>query len=94
MSRLNNAMVAGMMIGALLMAATWRSVIDMLLFTSQLWAPVIFVTVCMGVLSKRHGEARTRNVLISMLVAMGAAIERAVAAGTRPGYGDGAILMP
>lgn len=59
---------------AIVVAATWRSVIDMLLFTYQLWAPVIFVPVCVGVLSRRRGEAQTRNVLISMLVAMGATL--------------------
>ncbi len=59
---------------AILVAAAWRDVIALLLFTYQLWAPAVIVPVCVGIFSKRHDPRLARDVLVTMLVAIAATL--------------------
>ncbi|MBN2193546.1 MAG: sodium:solute symporter family protein [Polyangiaceae bacterium] len=55
---------------AILVAVAWQDVIALLLFTYQLWAPAVIVPVCVGIFSKRADPGLTRDVLVTMLVAI------------------------
>lgn len=59
---------------AIVVAATWRSVIDLLLFTYHLWAPAIIVPVCVGIFSKSRSPGQSRNIFITMLVSVAATL--------------------
>jgi Na+/proline symporter len=67
LARICSACLGG---SAIAVAAIWRDVIDLLLFTYHLWAPVVIVPVCVGVFSKVRSRAQTRNVLVTMLVSV------------------------
>ena len=59
---------------AIVVAAAWRNVIDLLLFTYHLWAPAIIVPVCVGIFGKKGGAGQSRAIFITMLVATGATL--------------------
>lgn len=63
---------AALGLAAIVVAAVWRDIIDLLLFTYHLWAPAIFVPVCVGILSKKRGPRQSRNIMITMLVSLAA----------------------
>jgi SSS family solute:Na+ symporter len=70
MLRLARTCSAALGIGAIVVAALWRDVIDLLLFTYHLWAPAIILPVCVGVFSRARGPTQSRNILITMVVAV------------------------
>jgi SSS family solute:Na+ symporter len=65
---------AGLGVVAIAVAAAWRDVIDLLLFTYHLWAPAIVVPVCVGIFSRRRSAGQTRNILVTMVVALAATL--------------------
>jgi solute:Na+ symporter, SSS family len=74
MLRLARVCTAALGSVAIIVAATWRDVIDLLLFTYHLWAPAIIVPVCVGIFSKSSSPAQSRNILVTMVVAIAATL--------------------
>jgi len=70
MLRLARICSAALGLGAIVVAALWRDVIDLLLFTYHLWAPAIILPVCVGVFSRTRSPVQSRNILITMVVAV------------------------
>ncbi|MBN2360985.1 MAG: sodium:solute symporter family protein [Deltaproteobacteria bacterium] len=59
---------------AIAVAVAWPDIIGLLLFTYHLWAPAIIVPVCVGIFGRRRGPSETRNILVTMLVAVAATL--------------------
>ena len=74
MLRLARACSAALGGGAIVVAALWRDIIDLLLFTYHLWAPAIILPVCVGVFSKKRSPTQTRHILITMVVSVVATV--------------------
>ncbi|NLF58569.1 MAG: hypothetical protein GX580_13125, partial [Candidatus Hydrogenedens sp.] len=65
------ARCCGVLLGAaaILVAVLWSDIIGLLLFTYHLWAPAVFVPVCVGVLSRTGSTRQNRIVMATMIAA-------------------------
>ncbi len=59
---------------AILVAVLWSDIIGLLLFTYHLWAPAVFVPVCVGVLSHTRSTRQNSIILATMVFAIGATL--------------------
>lgn len=57
-------------IASILVAVLWSDIIGLLLFTYHLWAPAVFVPVCVGVLSRTRSNRQSRIILATMVLAV------------------------
>lgn len=69
--RLARICTVGLGVAAIGIASLWPDIIGLLLLTYHLWAPAIILPVCVGVFSKERSRRLNREVLITMLAAVG-----------------------
>lgn len=57
-------------VASILVAVLWSDIIGLLLFTYHLWAPAVFIPVCIGVLSHTRSKRQNGIVLATMIIAV------------------------